>query len=754
MASPTLKQPSPDERSRFEQFLALPYETRLERLKLISDDMKKALLFDWKWKGRPKQQPPEEAWLVWLILAGRGWGKTATGAHQVRRWVEKERRGRIALIGPTSGDCRDVMLEGESGLLNICPPWAQPVFEPSRRRLVWPNGAIATFYSAEEPERLRGPQHDAGWCFVAGTQITLADGSTKPIEAMQPGDMALTRSGPRRVTVACSTGIKPVATITHAQGALTGTLDHPIWVDGRGWQPLGTLQPGYSIMLLGNSQGVLSWIGSRWMDFCGIAKRQPGTIATTWVSRCISGSLRSITVQCQQVTWFITRTMTKQIMTLATWSQCRVVSTQDFTPTCRDLGSSAWGLSGALNTARSSGQRKNRVFGFAFGAVKHLSRALQKLFSAMTHVGALRSVRTSSEALTGTTSAQINLPSAEVFNLSVEGAHEYFANGVLVHNCDELAAWTYLQETWDMYQFGLRLGKNPPTVITTTPKPLPLIRELVKKAADPNSKVFISSGSTYENKANLAETFFNQIAQYEGTKLGRQEIHAEVLDLEEGGIIKRSWLRLWPNDVKFPEFEFILQSYDTAFTEKTTNDPTACTVWGIFRKPDGPYCAMLLDSWDEFLEYPDLRKKVKDDFREAIYGEPGHKTDMVLIEDKGSGITLRQDLERTGVPCAAYNPGKQDKVARLHIVSYLAKAGRIYIPESVNKKGQFRTWARNFVEQLCVFPNDPDGHDDYVDSFSQALSFFRDDGWLVVDAKQPPERFADDDRKKGNPYFE
>ena len=132
---------------------------------------------------------------------------------------------------------------------------------------------------------------------------------------------------------------------------------------------------------------------------------------------------------------------------------------------------------------------------------------------------------------------------------------------------------------------------------------------------------------------------------------------------------------------------------------------------------------------------------------------PAHEY-MVLIEDKGSGITLRQDLERTGVPWTAYNPGKQDKVARLHIVSYLAKAGRIYVPESVNKKGQFRTWARNFVEQLCVFPNDPDGHDDYVDSFSQALAFFRDDGWLVVDAQQPPERFADDDRKKVNPYFE
>lgn len=112
--------------------------------------------------------PPDGDWRTWLILAGRGFGKTRTGAEWVREQVEKGICKRIALIAPTAADAREVMVEGESGILNISPPNNRPVYEPSKRRLTWPNGAIATTYSADEPERLRGPQHDAGWCDEIG----------------------------------------------------------------------------------------------------------------------------------------------------------------------------------------------------------------------------------------------------------------------------------------------------------------------------------------------------------------------------------------------------------------------------------------------------------------------------------------------------------------------------------------------------------------------------------------------------------
>ncbi len=129
----------------------------------LTDEQCYALLHDWQVWARPNQLPPAGDWSTWLILTGRGWGKTRTAAEWVRAEVEAGTMGRIALLGATASDVRDVMVEGESGLLAIAPPWNRPTYQSSRRRLTWPNGAIATLYSAEEPERLRGPQHDGGW---------------------------------------------------------------------------------------------------------------------------------------------------------------------------------------------------------------------------------------------------------------------------------------------------------------------------------------------------------------------------------------------------------------------------------------------------------------------------------------------------------------------------------------------------------------------------------------------------------------
>jgi phage terminase large subunit-like protein len=117
--------------------------------------------FDWRSIARPEQLPPEDNnWSIWLYLAGRGAGKTRAGCEAVREWVETGQCRRIGLISPTSADARDVLIEGASGLLAISPDSNRPIYEPSKRRLTWPNGAIATIYSAEEEDRLRGPQHD------------------------------------------------------------------------------------------------------------------------------------------------------------------------------------------------------------------------------------------------------------------------------------------------------------------------------------------------------------------------------------------------------------------------------------------------------------------------------------------------------------------------------------------------------------------------------------------------------------------
>lgn len=132
-----------------------------EALAVLTPSEALAILYDWGLWARPDQLAPVGDWQTWLLLAGRGFGKTRTGAEWSRIIVHQV--GRMALIAPTAADVRDVMIEGESGILAKSPPWDMPKYEPSKRRLTWPDGATATTYSADEPERLRGPQHGAAW---------------------------------------------------------------------------------------------------------------------------------------------------------------------------------------------------------------------------------------------------------------------------------------------------------------------------------------------------------------------------------------------------------------------------------------------------------------------------------------------------------------------------------------------------------------------------------------------------------------
>jgi predicted phage terminase large subunit-like protein len=321
--------------------------------------------------------------------------------------------------------------------------------------------------------------------------------------------------------------------------------------------------------------------------------------------------------------------------------------------------------------------------------------------------------------------------------------------------CDELAAWDYLQEAWDQIQFGVRLGKQTRIICTTTPKPKDLIIDLVGRKGD---DVVVSTASTYTNMANLSQNFQKQILQYEGTKLGRQEIYAEVIDVEEGGIVKRDWFRLWPDGKPVPQLEYVIQSYDCASTDKTANDPTASITFGVFKPLDGGMCVLILDCWQDHMQYPDLRPKVIEEY-EIVYGEGKGKkrVDLILVEDKSAGIALIQDLGRAHLPVMAYNPGKADKTQRLSIVSNIIKAGRVWVPESGVKKGFVRDWAEGMVTQVCSFPETV--HDDFVDALSQGLRFLRDNGWISIDPP-PREDYDDDDvydagiRRNVNPYAE
>lgn len=153
------------DRSKLLRFLMrLDDEERFERLANLTEEEHKEFRTHWRLWARRSQLAPEGDWRTWLIMAGRGFGKTRAGSEWVRSIVETNPEARVALIGASFSETRAVMVEGESGLLAISPPERMPTFEPSLRRIIWPNGAQATLYSALEPEALRGPQHSHSWC--------------------------------------------------------------------------------------------------------------------------------------------------------------------------------------------------------------------------------------------------------------------------------------------------------------------------------------------------------------------------------------------------------------------------------------------------------------------------------------------------------------------------------------------------------------------------------------------------------------
>lgn len=226
-----------------------------------------------------------------------------------------------------------------------------------------------------------------------------------------------------------------------------------------------------------------------------------------------------------------------------------------------------------------------------------------------------------------------------------------------------------------------------------------------------------------------------------------------------GGILKVKHFQLWANDAPLPQFETVVQSYDTAFTEDTANDPTAHTVWGTFRHK-GKRCVMLLDAWDDHLTYPQLRRRVLNNWSEK-YGRDDHargtravKPNAVLVEEKGSGISLLQDLRLANVPCRGYNPGRASKISRAHLAAPILELDAIYILESSKEPGKFVSWARDFVQQCERFPNDE--HDDYVDTFSQSMIYLRDTGWLDLDSAdediEEERDYATERKQRSNPY--
>lgn len=347
--------------------------------------------------------------------------------------------------------------------------------------------------------------------------------------------------------------------------------------------------------------------------------------------------------------------------------------------------------------------------------------------------------------------------------------------------CDEIAAWMKDEETWKQARFGHRLGKRSTCLIVSTPRPKDMIRSFFK-----NPKVKKIGGSMRENEANLSVSFMEDMEALKGTRLGRQELAGELLDAEEVGIIKRSQWKMWPNKQPLPEFEIVILSLDSAFTEdnvdikKDDADFTACSVWGGVRErltkkqeeevllrygkdetvvrrviQRGLPKILLLDAWQERLGFPEMVEKVRK-AKDAYYGQDeilpqirplfgsrrqfgqGRKADLILIEDKGSGISLRQQLRREGIPVIPYNPKRADKLLRLNLCSPLFVSGYVYAVQTDATdeygvmKTEFKEWAEPLIGQMCSYIGEGSiRHDDLMDSATQALIWLSRN-WLAM----------------------
>jgi phage terminase large subunit-like protein len=447
---------------------SLTAEQREAFLSGLSAEALAKLKYSWEFWARPNQLPPPGDWTTWLILSGRGFGKTRMGAEWVRK-VAKENPGcRIALVAETAADGRDVMVRGESGLLAIDPDLRDDSYQSTNRRILWPNGSQAFLYNATEPDQLRGPQH------------------------------------------------------------------HFAWVD-------------------------------------------------------------------------------------------------------------------------------------------------------------------------------------------------------------ELAKFKYLQDTWDQLQFGLRLGEHPKQIVTTTPRPLPVIRKLLV-----DEDTVVTRGRTYDNAANLAAPFLRQIEdRYGGTRLGRQELEGEVLEDVPGALWQRSTIDENRRPESPKDLERIIVAVDPAAGSEEHNDETGIVVVGCSRDPDGYMRGYVLEDGS-------LRGAPEEWAKRAVALYRRYEADRIIAEKNMGGEMVEaviRAVSRT-VPVSLVHASR-GKLIRAEPVSALYEQGRVH------HVGRFD----ELEDQMCTFSVDYDrknGSPDRMDALVWGLShlFNKLTGRRRVNKTEEEEQYTlkDITGKETNPY--
>lgn len=503
-----------------------------------------------RWTPLPHQVPPPGNWYGWLLLAGRGAGKTDACAKYVHDHVmgppclPGDTPHWVGIIAPTLGDAATSCVTGPSGLY-AHSPGAKMVNTTGGTIVRWPNGSVAKLFGANteaDTERLRSGGNRS---IAVGTLVHTERGLV-PIEQVTTEDRVWTRLGLRPVLGSWDHGMRPIWTVRTRSGReLRLTPDHKVWTQ-RGWVRCDHLAVGDTL----SSWNTAVTVGSG-SALTGHAQSGPET--NTGRSSCTDRSTRTTTGPSPRGGTSTTRMRTSRTTTPPTWRPNPTGSTADTTRSPRSGTLLAVerpnGTRSLIVLASSAGPSSTGTGapGSAPGSAGGNTSSKQP--PACSHAVCAEAISQSGASpllsLAPDVVETISPGNAEgpVWDLTVAGEHEFFAGGLLVSNClawlEEMAAWRYLDDAWSQMRFGLRAGPRPHWIASTTPKPRPLIKRL---AGGDVRNVVLSRASMYDNPHLLEDIRRALEEEYGSTDLGRQELHAEILDEDSNALWARQWL--------------------------------------------------------------------------------------------------------------------------------------------------------------------------------------------------------------------